>query len=481
MADKTISELIPADVVRPPDLFPMEQDGAAKKVSGQVMINYLTAAADGHGGIKSIRLHTTVGLVKTYRITLADDTVFDMPVADGNGVTAFSKLSTSGLTNTYRIDLADGTHFDFAVKDGRGIVGVTKSGPVGLVDTYTMKFNEGDDFVFEVANGAKGDQGDADRLYFKFASQKPTDSSHSMGDVPDEWLGFYAGTTAPTGWQDYTWVRVRGDKGDKGDPAKLTGSSTTYMVSDSGTIVPSGSWVADVPNVPQGKYLWTRTILNFNTGNPVTSYSVSRFGLDGTGAVNAVNSQEPDSTGNVKITAENIQASDGRSVQAALDDVTGAAAGAVKTVNGKGPDGAGAVTLGAEDVSARPDTWTPTAAEVGAVAKSDVLTAEEIEASTDLTGKVAGAEAILSRQKKATTGTFVFKAEAGKTTWLSPDTIKSGNLPPAGGHTIFQVYSVSSVVDTSLCNISQDGSKLVVIPKENNENAYIRWMNFGKG
>ena len=392
MADKKISELVPADVVRPPDLFPMEQDGAAKKVSGQVMINYLTAAADGHGGIKSIRLHTTVGLVKTYRITLADDTVFDMPVADGNGVKAFSKIGTSGLTNTYRIDLADGTHFDFAVKDGKGIVGVTKSGPVGLVNTYTMKFNEGDDFVFEVTNGAKGDKGDADRLYFKFASQKPTDASHSMGDVPDEWLGFYAGTTAPTGWQDYTWVRVRGDKGDKGDPATLTGHSITYMVSDSGTIVPSGSWVADVPSVPQGKYLWTRTVLNFNTGNPVTSYSVSRFGLDGTGAVNAVNSQEPDSTGNVKVTAENIQASDGRSVQAALDE----AAGAVKTVNGKEPDGAGAVTLGAEDVGARPDTWVPTAADVGAVAKSDVLTAEEIEASTDLTGKVAGADAVKS-------------------------------------------------------------------------------------
>lgn len=318
MADKKISELVPADVVRAPDLFPMEQDGAAKKVSGQVMINYLVAAADGHGGVKSIRLHTTVGLVKTYRITLADDTVFDMPVADGNGVTAFSKISTSGLTNTYRMELADGTHFDFAVKDGRGIVGVTKSGPVGLVNTYTMAFNEGDDFVFEVKDGAKGDKGDADRLYFKFASQKPTDSSHSMGDVPDEWLGFYAGTTAPTGWQDYTWVRVRGDKGDTGDPARLVSSSTTYMVSDSGTIIPSGSWQSSVPTVPQGKYLWTRVITTYNTGSPVTSYSVSRMGIDGSGAVSTVNSKGPDSNGNVKLTAADISTDSGQSIQAEL-------------------------------------------------------------------------------------------------------------------------------------------------------------------
>lgn len=352
MADKKISELVPADVVRSPDLFPMEQDGAAKKVSGQVMINYLVAAADGHGGVKSIRLHTTVGLVKTYRITLADDTVFDMPVADGNGVKAFSKISTSGLTNTYRIELADGTHFDFAVKDGRGIVGVTKAGPVGLVNTYTMAFNEGDDFVFEVKDGAKGDKGDADRLYFKFASQKPTDASHSMGDVPDAWLGFYAGTTAPSGWQDYTWVRVRGDKGDKGDPATLTGHSTTYMVSDSGTIVPSGSWVADIPNVPQGKFLWTRTVLNFNTGNPVTSYSVSRMGLDGSGAVSTVNDKSPDPNGNVKLMATDIATSNGQSIEAAITGIRESLAQKVSTVNGQEPDSSGAVTINSKNIQA---------------------------------------------------------------------------------------------------------------------------------
>ncbi len=315
MANKAISELISAERVSLQDYFLLEQNGIAKNLQGRILKNWLLELAQGHGGITSIALQSTSGLNKTYRITLADDTYFDMVVSDGKGITSVAKTGTSGL-----------------------------------VDTYTMKFNAGSDFVFTVKNGEKGDTGDADRLYFKFASQKPTDASHDMGDIPDEWLGFYAGTTLPSGWQDYTWVRVRGDKGDKGDPAKLTGSSTTYMVSDSGTIVPSGSWVADVPSVPQGKYLWTKTVLNFNTGNPVTSYSVSRFGLDGTGAVNAVNSQEPDSTGNVRITAENIPASDGRSVQAALDE----AAGAVKTVNGKGPDGTGKVTLGAEAVGAQP-------------------------------------------------------------------------------------------------------------------------------
>lgn len=317
MADKSIEQLNPAERVNLSDLFVLQQSGTAKKLTGQVLKNWLLELAQGHGGITSIALQSTSGLNKTYRITLADDTYFDMTVADGKGITS-----------------------------------VAKTGTAGLVDTYTMQFNAGSDFVFTVKNGEKGDKGDADRLYFKFASQKPTDSSHSMGDVPDEWLGFYAGTTPPSGWQDYTWVRVRGDKGDKGDAAKLTSHSTTYMVSDSGTIVPSGSWVADVPNVPQGKYLWTRTVLTFNTGDPVTSYSVSRFGLDGTGAVNSVNGKDPDPTGNVRVNAEDITTTGGQSIEAAITYITKELDKKASSVNGQLPDTDGAITVKAENIKA---------------------------------------------------------------------------------------------------------------------------------
>ena len=112
------------------------------------------------------------------------------------------------------------------------------------------------------------------------------------------------------------------------------------------------------------------------------------------------------------------------------------------TINGKTPDSAGKVELTAADVGARADDWMPTAADVGAraddwmptaadvgalsgtdatltqageaadaqkvgeelsrlngnvnakVNQSDALTLEEILASTDLTNKVAGAEAV---------------------------------------------------------------------------------------
>lgn len=98
------------------------------------------------------------------------------------------------------------------------------------------------------------------------------------------------------------------------------------------------------------------------------------------------------------------------------------------TINGKTPDSAGKVELTAADVGARADDWMPTAADVGALSgtdttltvpdraadakatgdmlnqlktdvdtkanQSDILSLEEIEASTDLAGKIASASAL---------------------------------------------------------------------------------------
>lgn len=286
MADKSVGELIAAQSVTPTDLFVLEQNGTAKKLTGQILENWLVSFADGHGGIQSIK-----------------------------------KLSTSSLADTYRITLADTTTFDFVVTNGRGITGISKTSTSGLVDTYTIRYNNGTASNFTITNGAKGDKGDNAYTWIKYANQQPTAASHSMGDIPDAWMGIYTGTLAeaPTDWTKYKWYRVRGDQGATGAPATLTGRSVTYMASDSGTVVPSGSWSSDVPTVTRGWYLWTRVVLTFNSGSPVTYYSVSRMGLDGNGAVSTVNGQIPDSTGNVKLTGANITGSSGQSIAAELD------------------------------------------------------------------------------------------------------------------------------------------------------------------
>ena len=286
MADKAISELVAAEQIKSTDMFVLEQDGTAKRLQGQTLLNWLTAAADGHGGISNIAKTGTDGLVDTYTITLADTTTKTFTVTNGNGLTNFEKLSTVGLVDNYRFTRTDGTFFDFSVY-----------------------------------NGAKGDKGDDSHVWIKYASQQPTADSHSMGDLPDAWMGVYSGTAAeaPDDWQQYTWYQIKGEKGDTGAAATVTGTTVEYMVSDSGTIVPSGSWSTTIPTVPQGKYLWTKVTTTFNTGSPAVSYSVTRMGIDGAGSVSSVNEKSPDESGNVSLSAEDIPTSSGGSVQAVLE------------------------------------------------------------------------------------------------------------------------------------------------------------------
>lgn len=275
MANKPIDNLIAAESIEATDLFVLKKPAGSRKLQGQVLLNWLTAAADGHGGIKSIALVSTVGLVKTYRITLADNTTFDLPVSDG-----------------------------------RGVDSVTKTGTEGLVDTYTIAYSDGTSGTFRVTNGAKGNPGADANVWIKFASQKPTASSHTMGDIPDAWIGISAGhdASAPTDWTKYTWYKYKGEKGDTGAPASVQSRSVGYQVSTSGTIIPDGDWSASVPVVPQGRYLWTRTTVQFNSGDPVVSYSVARFGMDGSGTVVSVCGNDPDSDGNVELTAGDVGA-----------------------------------------------------------------------------------------------------------------------------------------------------------------------------
>lgn len=276
MADKAISELVAALLVTPDSLFVLQQDNTAKKLTAQVLENWLLSFAEGHGGIQTHELIRTEGLVKTYRFTFSDQTYMDFDVVDGRGVESVKPTSTDGL-----------------------------------VVTYTITYNDGNTDTFTVTNGAKGDKGDRADIWVKYASQKPTASSHSFGDVPDAWIGITTGhnmDAAPTDWQQYTWYQWKGERGDTGEPATLVSSSVTYQVGDSGTIIPSGSWSESIPPVPQGKYLWTREVTQFNTGNPITKYSVSRFGLDGTGSVSSVAGVAPDSDGNVPLDASSVRA-----------------------------------------------------------------------------------------------------------------------------------------------------------------------------
>ena len=64
------------------------------------------------------------------------------------------------------------------------------------------------------------------------------------------------------------------------------GSSVTYQVGDSGVDKPTGTWLNTIPEVPDGKYLWTKIVILLNDGQVNESYSVSYKGIDGNDGLN---------------------------------------------------------------------------------------------------------------------------------------------------------------------------------------------------
>lgn len=202
MADKTVGELPRASTVTTTDLFVMEQAGQAKSLTGQVLINDLATALDGHGGIKSITLNddytltfimsddtevqttsvrgatgakgdkgtdgraitsvakiSSSGLVDTYKISFSDNTSTNFTVTNGSSIKSIAKTATSGLTDTYTVTLTDGTTSTFNVKNGNGIASITlQSGThaAGTTDTYKITFDNGEFTTFSVYNGMNG-------------------------------------------------------------------------------------------------------------------------------------------------------------------------------------------------------------------------------------------------------------------------------------------------------------------------------------
>lgn len=65
------------------------------------------------------------------------------------------------------------------------------------------------------------------------------------------------------------------------DGRGVSGTLVRYQVGASGTTPPTGTWVAAIPDVPPGEYLWTRTLISYTSGSDTNVYSVSRQAVDG--------------------------------------------------------------------------------------------------------------------------------------------------------------------------------------------------------
>ena len=94
----------------------------------------------------------------------------------------------------------------------------------------------------------------------------------------------YTDNTNETGYQK-TYVARDGNDGNNGiagkDGVGIRSTTITYAQGTSGTVAPTTGWTSQVPNVPAGQYLWTKTVWTYTDNTNETGYSVSKIGEQG--------------------------------------------------------------------------------------------------------------------------------------------------------------------------------------------------------
>ena len=126
-------------------------------------------------------------------------------------------------------------------------------------------------------------------------------------------------TTVPTLQDDkYLWTRTiiyytngtntvsysvskKGETGETGETGNgVSSTEVSYGISTSGTIRPM-SWGTDIPDVPSGQYLWTRTIMHYTDGTSTTFFSVAKMGETGAQGTMGIAYLQPTApTGNIE-------------------------------------------------------------------------------------------------------------------------------------------------------------------------------------
>lgn len=94
----------------------------------------------------------------------------------------------------------------------------------------------------------------------------------------------YTDNTTETGYQK-TYVAKDGNDGNNGiagkDGVGIRSTTITYAQGTSGTVAPTPGWTSQVPNVPAGQFLWTKTVWTYTDNTNETGYSVSKIGEQG--------------------------------------------------------------------------------------------------------------------------------------------------------------------------------------------------------
>ncbi|WP_180273250.1 phage tail protein, partial [Streptococcus suis] len=218
---------------------------------------------------------------------IVNTTHYFLATAQGGGVTA----STSGWTTTAQYTSESKKYlWNYTVTEYSDNTSQT-SIPI-IIGVHGAKGDKGND-------GIPGRDGVGIRLTtvtYGISSSDTVQPTSWSNNVPTLVKGQYLWTKTvwtytdnhtETGYQK-TYISRDGNNGRDGIPGKdgvgIRSTTITYGKSTSGTIQPT-SWTSQVPSVPNGQFLWTKTVWAYTDNTSETGYSVAKMGEIGpTGA-----------------------------------------------------------------------------------------------------------------------------------------------------------------------------------------------------
>ena len=230
--------------------------------------------------------------------------LMDLINDDGDGAIAADQEEQSHVVIRYANDIL-GTGFN---ADSGKYIGV-------LTTTKKTEDLTPDDFTWVPLEGPAGPQGAPGTPGRDGVDGVAGKNGVGIADTAITYAISTSGTVAPTiGWTEqvpdlvkgrYLWTKTFwrytdgehetgysvtyiGQDGNSGrdgiagkDGVGISSTEISYAQSTSGTEAPASGWQSQVPQVPDGQYLWTRTIWTYTDKMKETGYSVARMGLPG--------------------------------------------------------------------------------------------------------------------------------------------------------------------------------------------------------
>lgn len=349
MANKRVQDLTPAESIQLADRFVLEQAGQAKSLTGQILIDDLATALDGHGGISSITYTEPVApsLEGTLTITMADETTYDLVITNGNGIESIE--IKYGISN-----VAD---------------------PAYVYEWYSAVVSPTDALPYAFTRFTITDSTGGTTVAYTI-TKKADDPTISVGTVTAEAGSTADATVANVGTAsnpvlNFDFTLPQGEKGNTGDyivPVVSYGTSTAAATEPT-------TWYSSPTSISYsaGNYIWKRTQYTLHDAQTVQDTKTEIIGYIGQNGTGSGTVQQitfngvvytDDGTGNVPMTidAEDVGAiadpstkSNGQvlTYDSSADAWVAAnpSTGGVNTVNNKGVDvGTTNITLYASDI-----------------------------------------------------------------------------------------------------------------------------------